>query len=83
MMTVVAALALVSSRYDPAATCLVCGGLIEAGEGLSARYQGRLLRFRCDGCVDRFRADPESYLAGHRAGCCSDHAESPASEWCD
>ena len=82
-MAVAKELALVDSRYDLAATCLVCGGLIEAGEGVSARYQGRLLRFRCDGCVDRFRADPERYLAGHRAGCCDDHAGSPASEWSD
>ena len=83
-MAVATELALVDSRYDLAATCLVCGGFIEAGEGLTARYHGRTLRFRCRGCVDRFAADPERYLDEHRPECCAgDHVESPASEWSD
>ena len=82
-MAVTTELVIVDSRYDPGAACLVCGGLIEPGEGVTARYRGRTLRFKCPGCLDRFRADPERYLAGHRAGCCDDHAESPPSEWSD
>lgn len=76
-------LVIVDSRYDPSAACLVCGGLIEAGEGLSTRYGRRLLRFRCARCLDKFRANPDGYLAGHSVSCCDEHAESPISEWCD
>ena len=83
-MGVATELAIVDSRYDPAAACLVCGGLIEAGDGITARYRGRTLRFRCRACVDRFVADPERYLGAHQPECCAkDRAESPASEWCD
>ena len=83
MMAIADEVVVLSSRYDPAAACLVCGGLIEAGAGVTARFRGRTLRFRCNGCLDRFRADPDRYIAGHQVGCCEDHADSPASEWCD
>lgn len=83
-MAVATDFVIVDSRYDPAAACLVCGGMIEAGEGITARYRGRTLRFRCRGCLDRFLADPPRFLSSHEPECCaSDHAESPASEWCD
>ena len=74
-----------NSTYEQAARCLVCGNDIPAGEGLTARFGARTLRFRCDGCLSRFEADPERYLAGHQAGCCNeDGAGSPSSEWqCD
>ena len=73
------------SRLEPSARCLVCGNDIPAGEGLTARYGERTLRFKCPGCLTRFETDPERYLAGHEAGCCQDEQESsPASEWrCD
>lgn len=75
----------VDSRYQPAARCLVCGNAIPAGEGVTARFQGRTLRFKCPGCYARFGADPERYLAGHEPACCQEeHGGSPASEWqCD
>jgi len=74
-----------NSRLESSARCLVCGAAIPAGAGLTARYGGRTLRFKCSGCLRRFEADPERYLAGHPAGCCTDEPEcSPASEWrCD
>lgn len=74
-----------NSRLESSARCLVCGGDIPAGEGLTARYGERTLRFKCSGCLGRFEADPGRYLAGHQAGCCKDEPEcSPASEWrCD
>lgn len=73
------------SRLESSATCLVCGNDIPAGEGLTARCGERTLRFKCPGCLSRFEADPERYLAGHEAECCSgEHEDSPASEWrCD
>ena len=68
--------------FAPAARCAVCGNDIAAGEGLTARYEGRLLRFKCPGCLSRFTADPERYLSGEPAGCCGAHeGHSPASEW--
>lgn len=73
-----------NSQLEPSARCLVCGNDIPAGEGLSARYGERTLRFKCPGCLSRFEADPERFLAGHPDGCCVDHDHSPASEWtCD
>ncbi len=77
---------LLDSRYQPAATCLVCGGQIESGAGLTALLGERTLRFKCAGCLTRFEAEPERYLAGHPTSCCDDrsHDHSPASEWaCD
>lgn len=73
------------SRLEPPAICIVCGGDIPAGEGLTARYGDRILRFKCSGCLGRFKADPDRYLGGHEAGCCEETPEnSPASEWrCD
>ena len=41
------------------ANCLVCGNDIPAGEGLTARYGERTLRFKCAGCLARFEAAPE------------------------
>ena len=64
-------LSVVDSSDQPAAACVVCGNDISAGEGVTARYRGRTLRFKCPGCYARFEADPEPYLAGHQAGCCN------------
>ena len=84
-MGVVVELLVVDSRYEAAGHCLVCGGTIGEGEGLTAAYHGRILRFRCPRCLERFAADPERYLANHPDGCCiEDRGDSPASEWgCD
>ncbi len=84
-MAVASELRIVDSRYQAAARCVVCGNEIDAGEGLTARYQGRTLRFKCPGCFTRFEADPQRYLAGHEPACCAEgHGGSPPSEWrCD
>lgn len=84
-MTSPASIVIRSSSLEPSASCLVCGNDIPAGEGLTARYGDRTLRFKCPGCLSRFEADPERYLAGNEAGCCNgEHEHSPASEWrCD
>jgi hypothetical protein len=84
-MAAVGDLVVLDSRYQSAASCLVCGNEIPDGEGVTASYGERTLRFKCPGCVSRFEADPERYLAGHEAGCCRDErGASPASEWrCD
>lgn len=75
----------VHSTYEPAARCVVCGNDIPAGEGITAWFGGRPMRFKCPGCLARFEAEPARYLGGHEAGCCGEkHAESFASEWrCD
>lgn len=74
-----------NSRLEPAASCIVCGSDVPAGEGLTARYGDRTLRFKCPNCLSRFETDPEHYLAGVPEGCCNgQHDHSPASEWrCD
>ena len=64
-----------TSTFEPAARCVVCGNEIAAREGLTARYGDRTLRFKCPGCLARFEADPERYLAGDVGGCCGgEHA---------
>ena len=74
-----------NSRLESSATCLVCGNDIPAGEGLTARYGERTLRFKCAGCLTRFESEPERYLTGNEAGCGEGQRDSsPASEWrCD
>ncbi len=79
-------LIVIASAEQTPARCVVCAGDIATGEGVTAGYRGRWLRFKCSGCVSRFRADPERFLIEHPDGCCTGgHAEtSPASEWtCD
>lgn len=61
-----------SSAFEPAAHCVVCGNDILAGEGLTARYGELTLRFKCPGCLARFEADPERYLAGDVGDCCGE-----------
>ena len=75
-------LVLIDSCYQPAGACVACGQPIGAGQGLTALYGGRLLRFRCSGCLASFRREPGRYVAA-RDNCCSTEAwqESPASEW--
>ncbi|MBF6606300.1 MAG: hypothetical protein IVW53_12030 [Chloroflexi bacterium] len=74
-MAVLQELIVLDSRHEAAAQCVVCGNDIAAGEGVTARYQDRTLRFKCPGCAARFEADPDR---------CPPHDGSPASEWrCD
>ena len=84
-MAIAEELVVVHSQGQPSASCVVCGNIVPAGEGVTATYQGRTLRFRCPGCYSRFQADPERFLAGGQGGCCrGEHDHSPASEWrCD
>ena len=84
-MATLTGLVVLDSRYEAAAQCAVCGNEIAEGEGVTARFAGRTLRFKCPGCLGRFEADPDRYLSGHQSGCCGNEAEhSPASEWrCD
>lgn len=39
----------------------VCGMAVTPGRGPSAEHEGRLVHFCCDGCRERFLADPEAY----------------------
>lgn len=83
-MAIAPRLVVLESRDQPAAPCVVCGNDVPAGEGVTARYQGRTLRFRCPGCFVRFEFHPERYPAGDTSSCCGGtHDHSPASEWCD
>jgi len=82
MLNVREDLVLIDSNLQPAGTCAACGQWIGAGEGITARYGGRMLRFRCSGCLAGFRCEPGRYVTA-RDNCCSTEAwqESPASEW--
>lgn len=84
-MTAVKELAMLDVRLQGPDRCLVCGNEIGPGEGVTAVHGERTLRFKCPGCLTRFEADPQRYLAGEAGGCCKEEgAHSPASEWrCD
>lgn len=81
-MAIAPEIVVLDSRDQPAAVCIVCGNDIPAGEGVTASHDGRVLRFKCPGCLVRFEADPLPFLAGQTGGCCGGaHEHSPASEW--
>lgn len=71
-------LVVVDSAAETAATCVVCGKDIPAGEGVTARFDGRTLRFKCPGCVSRFALDPDRYLSGGPSSCCDDDGHADA-----
>ena len=69
-------LVVVDSAAEAAATCVVCGKDIAAGEGVTARFGDLIIRFKCPGCVTRFADDPDRYLSGGPSTCCEDeHAD--------
>ncbi len=75
-------LVVIDSTAQPAGTCAACGQSIGVGEGVTALYGGRLLRFRCSGCLASFRLEPNRYISALDYCCSSDRCqESPASEW--
>ncbi len=81
-MAIAPEVVVIDSSDQAAAACVVCGNEIPAGEGVTAMYLGRTLRFKCPGCYARFQAEPERFLAGQQGGCCNgEHDHSPASEW--
>ena len=58
----------------PGASCATCGQLVAPGEGIAAQFRGRMLRFRCHGCLARFAMDPDHYLEEGPAACCDGDA---------
>jgi hypothetical protein len=75
-------LLVIDSTTQPAGTCTGCGQALGAGEGITALYGGRVLRFRCSGCLASFRSEPGRFVAAHDYCCDTDsRVESPASEW--
>lgn len=73
-MVTTAELTVLESRYAPAGTCAVCGNDVAEGRGVTVAYLGQVLRFKCQGCLSRFAAEPDRYLVGGPAGCCGKHA---------
>ena len=55
-----------SANPNAAATNHMCPVMPEerAEDSWTTVYRGKLIRFCCNNCVDRFRRDPEKYLAG-------------------
>ncbi len=47
----------------PLSTCVVSGEKLgDMGEPIDYVYQGRLVRFCCGDCIDKFKENPEQYL---------------------
>ena len=81
-MAIARDLVVLDSRDQSQARCIVCGNDIAAGGGVTARYGGQMLRFKCPGCFSRFESDPELFLSGASGRCCGGvHNQSPPSEW--
>ena len=48
----------------PLDTCVVSGEKLGGmGEAVKYDHNGREVRFCCKGCIDKFKADPDKYLA--------------------
>jgi hypothetical protein len=71
-------LVVVDSAAEAAASCVVCGKDIPAGEGVTARFGDRTLRFKCAGCVSRFAVDPDRYVSAGPSSCCDDDEDADA-----
>lgn len=46
----------------------VCGMAVEADQGYSKMYEGRLYRFCSRSCLDKFEAEPAKYLTATGSG---------------
>lgn len=57
------------SAGQPEDRCPTCGTALNPGEGVETEWSGRMIRFRCLGCLARFEADPVRYLAGNTEPC--------------
>lgn len=66
----IAELELIDSSDQAAGPCVVCGSMVPAGAGVTARFHGRVLRFRCAGCLARFAVDPDHLPPDVPASCC-------------
>jgi len=54
-MAIASEFVVLDSHDQPAAACVVCGNDIAAGQGVTASYLGRTLRFKCPGCFSGSR----------------------------
>jgi Cu+-exporting ATPase len=68
----------------PAATNLICPVTGEnADPDVSYAYNGTTYHFCCEGCIAKFKKDPEKYIAasaGRKFDACADHAAAPAED---
>jgi len=60
------------ATHPPEDRCPACGTDLKPGEGVTAEWNGQVLRFRGLGCPARFGADPAHYLAGKTDPCRAD-----------
>jgi YHS domain-containing protein len=61
--TLLSAAAYAADTY-PLTTCVVSGEKLgEMGAPVVTNYKGTEVRFCCSGCVKKFNADPDKYLA--------------------
>jgi len=76
-MTSMNVLVILGAEQAPAGRCSVCGRYVRDGEGFVSSFRGRRIRLAGDGCLTRFSADPERYLAPDTMT----RGPGPASEW--
>lgn len=52
----------ISTEHDP-----VCGMSLDPKEATSTKYNGQIYYFCCQGCLNKFRNDPQAYLEDRKA----------------
>jgi hypothetical protein len=53
-----------AAKEYPLATCVVSGDeLGSMGDPVVLVHEGQTMKFCCEGCIDKFNADPDKYLA--------------------
>jgi len=81
-MTSMNVLVILGAEQAPAGRCSVCGQFVREGDGFVSTFRGRRIRLTGDGCLTRFTADPERYLAPDALSLSSEPPDAaPASEW--
>ena len=51
------------------ATCPVMGGKVDKDTPYKTEYKGKTIGFCCAGCVEKFKANPEEYMAKLKKKC--------------
>ncbi len=75
-------LVILGAEQAPAGRCAVCGSYVRDGDGFVSSFRGRRIRLTGDGCLTRFTADPERYLASDALSVSPESPEAgPTSEW--
>ena len=82
IVTTANVIVILGAAQAPAGRCAVCGLYVRDGDGFVSTFRGRRIRLTGDGCLSKFTADPERFLAPDALSIGPEPQEAgPASEW--